>query len=331
MRFYVIGIDDNSNQNFTDEVEAIIERSRVFSGGVRHHQIVADLLPQCCEWIDITPPMDSLFERYTSHDEIVVFASGDPLFFGFAQTIQRRIPTAEVITFPHFNSLQQLAHRLTLPYQQMHAVSLTGRDWDRFDSALIGGEPMIGVLTDNRNHTPQKIAQRMVDYGYTNYSISVGELLGNAAHERVFRALSVEEVAGREFNYPNNMILEQKHSKKRHFGIPDSEFTLLDGREKMITKRAIRLMSLSMLDLHNAHTLWDIGFCTGSVSIEAKLQFAHLAVQAFEIREGCDEIIECNMRKFGAPGIKYIIGDFCQTDIRELPPPDAVFIGGHVN
>ncbi len=328
MRFYVIGIDDNSKQSFSPEVESIILSSRVFSGGVRHHQIVADILPKEYKWIDIRPPMGALFELYRSHDEIVVFASGDPLFFGFAQTIQRLMPQAEIITYPHFNSLQQLAHQLTLPYQEMVTVSLTGRDWDKFDSALISGHQMVGLLTDNRDHTPKKIAQRMIDYGYTNYTISVGELLGNPTCENV-SVLSVSEVASKEFEYPNNMILTQIDRRKRPFGIPDSEFTLLNGREKMITKRAIRLMSLSLLDLHNCKSMWDIGFCTGSVSVEAKLQFPHLKINSFEIREGCDTIIEENMRKFGTPGITYTIGDFCQADLSAVTPPDAIFIGGH--
>ena len=72
-------------------------------------------------------------------------------------------------------------------------------------------------------------------------------------------------------------------------GHGDEEFTLLDHRERMITKMPIRLLSLQALDLPLRHTLWDIGFCTGSVSIEAKLQFPHLHIEAFEIRQECDD------------------------------------------
>jgi precorrin-6Y C5,15-methyltransferase (decarboxylating) len=36
-----------------------------------------------------------------------------------------------------------------------------------------------------------------------------------------------------------------------------------------------------------------------------------------------------NARKFGAPGIDVHIGDFLEADLSQLPPPDAVFIGGH--
>jgi precorrin-6Y C5,15-methyltransferase (decarboxylating) len=97
----------------------------------------------------------------------------------------------------------------------------------------------------------------------------------------------------------------------------------------MITKMPIRLLTLQALDLPNRHVLWDIGFCTGSVSIEARLQFPHLKICAFDIRPECEAIIQENARKFGAPGIDVHIGDFLETDLSALPRPDAVFIGGH--
>ena len=97
----------------------------------------------------------------------------------------------------------------------------------------------------------------------------------------------------------------------------------------MITKMPIRLLTLSQLDLARRTSFWDIGFCTGSVSIEARLQFPHLKVTSFEIREAGHELMEQNARKFGAPGIDVHIGDFLETDLTGLPAPDAVFIGGH--
>ena len=91
----------------------------------------------------------------------------------------------------------------------------------------------------------------------------------------------------------------------------------------------IRLLTLQALELPQKRVFWDIGFCTGSVSIEAKLQFPHLQIEAFEIRPECEAIMQSNVRKLGAPGINIHLGDFLETDITVLPRPDAVFIGGH--
>jgi len=88
-------------------------------------------------------------------------------------------------------------------------------------------------------------------------------------------------------------------------------------------------MDLSVLGLQNRRSFWDVGFCTGSVSIEARLQFPHLLVTSFEIRPEGEQLMEANSRRFGAPGIRSVIGDFTVQDLSSLPAPDAVFIGGH--
>ena len=403
MKFIVIGITDNPSPWFPPEVLQIISQGKVFSGGKRHHEIVAPLLPKDAVWIDITAPLDAVFEQYKTlpqpfpvrdgngHAEgenlsspllcregqgggsLIVFASGDPLFFGFANTIKRKMPEAEIVLYPTFNSLQMLAHRLLMPYHDMHIVSLTGRPWPAFDRALIERTAKIGVLTD-REHTPAAIAQRMLDYGYTNYTMHVGEHLGNPALEKV-STMTLEEAILHYFDYPNCIILASDklgltrtkqlevrnspfQSAAKSFGLPDARFALLDGREKMITKMPIRLLTLQDLDLPRRHVFWDIGFCTGSVSIEARLLFPHLEIHAFEIRPECEAIIHENARRFGAPGINVHIGDFLNTPLPSgegpgvglplpsgegsgvrlpLPSgeglgerlPDAVFIGGH--
>ena len=329
MKFVVIGITDEPRPFFHPEVMDAINTGRVFSGGKRHHEIVAPLLPEGARWIDITVPLDAVFEQYGCLDEdVVVFASGDPLFFGFANTIKRKLPEAEIVLFPSFNSLQMLAHRLVMPYHDLRVVSLTGRPWPAFDQALIERAAKIGVLTD-REHTPSAIARRMLDHGYDHYTMHVGVHLGNPMREQVV-SLSLEEAAQTTFEHPNCLVLVGENTlPSRPFGIPDHQFDLLDGREKMITKMPIRLLTLQALDLPGKHVFWDIGFCTGSVSIEARLLFPHLHVEAFEIRPECEQLLQRNSRRFGAPGIDMHIGDFLQADIDALPRPDAVFIGGH--
>ena len=340
MRFIVIGITDHPKPWFPPEVMEIIKQGKVFSGGKRHHEIVAPLLPEEAEWIDITVPLDTVFKKYqlsslNSHlSTLIVFASGDPLFFGFANTLKREFPEAEMVVYPTFNSLQLLAHRLVIPYHDMRIVSLTGRPWQEFDKALIERAGKIGVLTD-KEHTPAAIAQRMLDYGYEDYIMCVGEHLGNPQKEKV-TTLPLTDVVRQSFEQPNCLILYTLHAKPstKTFGIPDAAFTLLDGREKMITKMPVRLLTLQALDLPKRHILWDIGACTGSVSIEAKLQFPHLQIEAFEIRPECESIIQENARRFGTPGISIHIGDFLTSPLPQQGgdgsgSPDAVFIGGH--
>lgn len=324
--FQIIGVSDNRNQFFPPETAGIIASGKVFSGGRRQHEIVAPLLPAGAVWIDITVPLESVFKQYADYNDIVVFASGDPIFYGYANTVRRVFPEAKIKIYPTFNSLQLLAHRLLLPYADMVNVSLTGRPWKTLDTALLENRPLIGVLTDHKKG-PAEIASRLLYYGYDNYTMSIGECLGN---EREHTAtLSLHEVAEQSFANPNCVILQMRFPRKRYFGIPENFFEHLSGRSNMITKMPVRLLSLSMLDLYDKSVMWDIGFCTGSVSIEAKLQFPALEIIAFERREESEKLLDMNCRKFGAPGITGIIGDFMDLAPASYPSPDAVFIGGH--
>jgi len=97
----------------------------------------------------------------------------------------------------------------------------------------------------------------------------------------------------------------------------------------MITKMPVRLCSLHALALQSKAVLWDLGFCTGSLSIEAKLHFPRLDIHAFEKRLECMQLIENNQHKFGAPGINAYRGDILEFDFTLITKPDAVFIGGH--
>ena len=324
--FTIIGIDDKDHPELPEQARAAIATHHVFSGGKRHHEIMRDNLPEAHLWIDISVPLDDVFRQYENHPDIVVVASGHSPFYGSANTILKRLPDAKITLIPTFNSLQTLAHRLLLPYHDMHVVSLTGRPWHEFDRALIEGQEKIGVLTD-REHTPATIAERMLHYGYDNYIMYVGEALGSDTE--TIRVLVPDDAKALTFRHPNCLILYRTYERQRHFGIPESDFELLDGRVNMITKAPIRLLTLAQLDLRRHQTLWDIGFCTGSVSIEAKLQFPHLHVVAFEQRPEGERLMEVNATRFGTPGIITRIGDFLQAELDDLPAPDAVFIGGH--
>lgn len=322
-KFIIIGTDDNRTPFFPPEVLEHIRHGKVFSGGVRHKEIVGNLLPNDAEWISITVPLDNVFSQYekvfssdgygqtdTVPRQIIVFASGDPLFFGFANTVKRKLPDAEIKLYPSFNSLQTLAHRLVMPYDDMRTVSLTGRPWNEFDRALIERAPKIGILTD-REHTPATIAARMLEYGYDRYTMYVGEHLGNPEKERI-RHMTLQEATQDGFEHPNNLLLcATSFPEARPFGIPDEQFAHLDGRTRMITKAPIRLLTLQALELNHRRV------------------FPHLTVVSFEVRAEGEELMNINSRRFGTPGITAITGDFLQTATDTLPRPDAVFIGGH--
>lgn len=330
-RFTVIGLSDSREPEFPARVVEALAAHRVFAGGARHRTIVERFLPEGARWITIAPPLGGVLDRFREESgPVLVFTSGDPLFYGFGATLQRAFPGASFSYFPSFHSLQRLAHRCGLPYQGMRPASLTGRSWHELDRALIDGAGLIGVLTD-RKKDPAAIAARLLDYGYGAYGMVVGEALGGP-EERV-RTMTPAEAAASSFHELNCVLLRATAPAGRLFGIPEAAFEGLPGRPNMITKMPVRLATLSRLDLRNARNFWDIGFCTGSVSIEAKHLAPDLEITAFERRPECDGIFERNCRTFRAPGIRKVMGDFLGQDHRAFAGADgtvdAMFIGGH--
>lgn len=329
MKCIVAGITNAPEYTPDQAMQELIAASRFFSGGKRHYALVKHLLPEDHTWIPVTGDMSELMQAYRQvPDNLLVFASGDPLFYGLANTIRREIPEMQLEVIPAPHSLQTLARKTVTDYSNLHTISVHGRTWQALDAALIRGESLIGVLTDLTKN-PAEIARRMRTYGFTNYTLIVGEELDGAT-ERI-HTLTVGQAAEMTFSPLNCVLLQRQYPLPRAFGIPDDAFDGLANRPHMITKMPVRMVSLSKLDLHNRQTLWDIGYCTGSVCIEAKNQFPHLQVLAFEKRPECADLLCINTQRFHVPGIQGFTGDFFEQDLTSLARPDAVFIGGHGN
>ena len=322
-----MGISNHPTPKWSDDVLTLIDKSTVFSGGKRHYELVQSYLPKNHKWIEISGKMEALIQQYKTIDvSIVVFASGDPFFYGFGNTLQRLMPKAELKAFPYFNSIQLLCHKTQTNYNNLIFISVHGRDWSALDEALINRNELIGVLTDTKK-TPAVIAERMLQYGFDNYTITVGESLDGDSE--YIEQLGLLDCTTKTHNKLNCVLLKQIAPKEKHFGIPDTAFIHLENRANMITKMPIRLTTISALALQNKQVFWDIGACTGSVAIEAKQQFPHLKIVAFEKRTECGTIIQQNTERFSTPGIEIVIDDFFNLNLSNYPVPDVVFIGGH--
>ncbi len=313
--------------NFSLGLLQIISKEVNFAGGKRHYNLVKEILPSNYNWEFIKIPISEFMATIEAKPgHWIIFASGDPLFFGIANTLNRELPNAKILIYPNKNSLQMLGHKLLVNYGEYQMVTLTGRPWKALDKVLINRVTHLGILTD-LNKTPKAIAQRMLDAGITNYTMQVGECLG--ANDECIYNLSIETASKTNFKTPNCLFLKQTETSFLQKGINETYFETLAGRPNMITKMPFRIATLSYMNLHNKTVFWDIGACSGSVSIEAKLNYPHLTVISFEIRPECIGIINRNIKKFKVPGIETKTGDFIDVDKSSLPKPDAIFLGGY--
>ncbi|MGI9558446.1 MAG: precorrin-6y C5,15-methyltransferase (decarboxylating) subunit CbiE [Thermodesulfobacteriota bacterium] len=329
--FAAIGIPCESGElTLSGRAAEIVRKSRVFSGGKRHFEKVRDLLPAGGEWIDIGGDIEKTLKEYDrrrGNGTIVIFASGDPLFYGIGSTLRRLRPECELEIFRAPSSVETLCRRAGVEADGIAGASVHGRDWHELDRALIGGEKLTGLLTDSVN-SPDAAAERMVFYGFADYKCLCGERLGEK-DERIRSFSSAREMARTEFSQPCAVVLEKTSEAGGEKNAESAEFETLRGKPGMITKPGARRMAIERLELDRAEHFWDIGFCTGSVSVEARRRFPALRVAAFEKNRDCEEVIEKNAKRFSAPGIKVVMGDFFESGAEKLPAPDAVFIGGH--
>jgi len=326
LELHIIGIPD-STPTFSPEIRNLMAGASQFAGGKRHLELVVAELPPEAQIHPIEAPVDGLIQKIRNlKGKWIILASGDPLFYGIGNTLVKAFPEAQTRIYPYFNSLQLLGHRFRLEYGKFLTISLTGRSMDAFHTALIRGVHGMGILTD-RKHTPAMLAGHMKEYGYDNYRMYYGECLGGE-REKIME-LTLDEALELVPRYPNCFFLEKTDERISRRGIPEDEFVHLEGRPKMITKLPIRLSTLSLMQLENRKVFWDIGACTGSVSIEARLQYPHLKVSTFERREESRNLLLHNARKFQAPGIIFHNGDFLQISKENLERPDAVFLGGY--
>jgi precorrin-6Y C5,15-methyltransferase (decarboxylating) len=106
-------------------------------------------------------------------------------------------------------------------------------------------------------------------------------------------------------------------------GLPDDYFEH-DGQ---ITKREIRATTLAALAPRRGERLWDIGAGSGSIGIEWML--ADPANTAVAIEERADRAarIARNAAALGVPDLTIVTAQ-APAAFAELPPPDAIFIGG---
>ncbi|MCH2225611.1 MAG: precorrin-6y C5,15-methyltransferase (decarboxylating) subunit CbiE [Crocinitomicaceae bacterium] len=304
----------------------LLKEFMCFSGGKRHYELLKPILPKDHKWIEISGKMEDLVDQYKSTEEtVLIFTSGDPFFFGFGNTLKRLMPEAKLDIIPWFSSIQRLCHKAQVNASALKQVTLHGRSWKGLDAAILNNESTIGILTDEK-HAPNHIAERLIDFGYTNYELIVGEHL-DGEEEKVLK-VTLEEATNLKFATLNAVILRKTFERKQRMSFSDDFYVTLENRPGMITKRPFRSLAIQALELSTKLRFWDVGACTASVAIESKRMFPYLEVTAFEIREECEGIIMENLKNTSTPGVQVEIGDFFVKEL-EGDRPDAVFIGGH--
>ncbi|MCM3003701.1 precorrin-6y C5,15-methyltransferase (decarboxylating) subunit CbiE [Priestia koreensis] len=318
MGIKVIGIGDSGVASILPTYQQWIDESELLVGGER----MLDFFPNFQgEKRSITSGLSSLVEELKNETrQTVVLASGDPLFYGIGSYLSKKLP---IELYPSVSSIQLAFARIGEGWQDATMISVHGRSMTGL-AQKIDGQKKIVLLTDHEN-SPSIIAKYLLSYGMDEYEMFVGENLGGEKERTGWWTLT--DACEHSFSPLNVVVLKQvKNGPVWSLGIDDHEFYQRKPEKGLITKKEVRTLSVSALELTDTSVVWDVGTCTGSVAIEAARISRHGSVYAIEKNEG--DLANCylNMHKFRTD-FTAVLGK-APDRLQEFPDPDAVFIGG---
>lgn len=324
-RIKIIGIGDEGPSGLPASVLELIDKTEILAGGVRHLSMFSGHPGEKLEFSVGISGMVERLGRLRLEKEVVVLASGDPLFYGIAGYMVEKLGSGSVDVYPHLSSIQLAFAKMGESWQDALLESVHGRSLQGLAQRITGREK-IALLTDPKN-SPAAIARYLLEFGMTEYEAFVAENLGG--DRETCRLWNLEELAEADCSPLSVVILRRRaEAKVPRFGlgIEDEEFHQRRPDQGLLTKREIRLVSLSELKLSENSIVWDIGAGSGSVAVECALTARN--GQVFAIEKNKDELenMKRNRVKFRADFTA--IHTKAPEGLETLPEPDAVFIGG---
>lgn len=331
-KVHIIGIGDEGTEGLTAYAVQLLQRADLVLGteamlaivpgaGKQRHAIGND-------------PADAV-ERIEAArgKQIVVLASGDPLFYGIARYLCDRLGKDRFTVVPHVSTMQLAFARVRESWEDAYLTNLASYP---LASVLekVRVADTVGLFT-TETVPPGEVARALLDAKIDYFTAYVCENLGSP-DERVTHG-ELSDIAGEKFGLLNVMILIRKpeipdrpvdQGGKRLFGNPDEMFLQTRPKQGLITPAEVRSIALAQLDLGPASIAWDIGAGSGSVAIEMAQITSEGKVYAIEMDPADQPVIVNNAERFKVKNLVPVMGRAPDVWVN-LPDPDCIFIGGN--
>lgn len=313
----IIGLNEDGLPGLSDASRAALNGADIIFGAPRHLTLAA-AGDKGRAW---PIPFSTAPVLACRGQKVAVLASGDPFWHGAGGSLVGDLTSGEWVSYPAPSTFALAANQLGWRLEDTICLGLHAAPFARLLPYLTQGQRLICTLRDGA--AAAELALSLTTQG-TTAQVHILERLGGP-HQRI-RTTSAAAFDLTDVQSPVTAALEitTTASLPTTPGLPDDLFHT-DGQ---ITKHPIRALTLCVLAPRKGAMLWDIGAGSGSISVEWCLQGGRAI--ALETRPDRLANITANIAKFG-------LQDRMQTRHAhigagtlpaDLPPPDAVFIGG---
>ena len=318
---HVVGIGEGGLAGLAAPAIAALERAEVIVGGDRHHRLSDRIKAERRTW---PSPFDAMVDeiRGLRDRRPAVLVTGDPLWYSVGARLTRAIDPSEIVFHPQLSAFQWAACRMGWSLADCATLTVHGRPVEQILRHIAPRRRLL-VLTKDAS-TPAAVAALLRERGYAGSRMTALAALGGEKEARFdgaardwsatvpdFHTLAIECVAGPDAErWPLT-------------GLPDHAYEH-DGQ---LTKQDVRAMTLARLSPFPGAMLWDVGAGCGSVGIEWMRAASEARTVAIEPDAERRAMLDRNAAKLGAPALRIVEGK-APDALDDLPPPDAVFIGG---
>ena len=329
-KVHIVGIGDDGVEGMTAQARRVLEGADVLLGP----ESCAPLLPgTLAARLETTANLEELCEKIEAEGtrQVVVLASGDPLFYGTARYVCARLGKERFEVVPHVSSMQLAFARVKESWEDAFLANLAGQSIERVVDKIRTSET-VGLFTSEQ-WPPAAVARALLDEGIDSFQAYVCENLGSP-DERVTQG-SLADIAKEAFGPLNVMILVRKakaadapgQAGTRLFGNPDECFLQSRPKRGLLTPAELRALALAELSLRPDSVVWDVGAGSGSVGLEAARIAGAGVVHAIEMDPDDHRLITENAERFGVTNLSAVLGKAPEA-WKGLPDPDAIYVGG---
>ncbi|MCF2146521.1 precorrin-6y C5,15-methyltransferase (decarboxylating) subunit CbiE [Desmonostoc muscorum LEGE 12446] len=322
----IVGIGEDGLEGLSAIALSLIAQAKVIVGGDRHLAMLpSDDQREKIVWASpISISVEEIIKR--RGESMCVLASGDPMCYGIGVTLGRRIPISEMTIIPAPSTFSLACARVGWSLTEVETLSLNGRPSSLLQSYIYPGAKLL-VLSEGKD-TPAIVAEILTNRGYGSSKVIVLERMGGI-HERIVggtaASWSETEVAVLNAIAVDCIADAGVIPLPRLPGLPDNAY----HHDGQLTKREVRAITLAALAPTPGELLWDVGAGCGSISIEWMRSHPRCRAMAIEQNSSRLLYIADNAATLGTPNLQIIEGKAPHA-LKDLPTPDAIFIGGGV-